>query len=612
MEKAIIYIAGDPNAYPVEYYDRESGSYQGLLPEMLRQFSENSSYDVRYYQPDKGDQRADLAEAQQIDLITDTGDQETFAHTTGESVLVLDTLQDGQPAVYRVLVTDVAPEGLAEDLQAFVSGVTTEARTGMLVQSAAGVEPVGTKFLSYAAAIIVAVLAALVMTVVLTVRHYRRRIRGMEQDEETDAVTGVGNKEYLERNYGQYINARNKILYRLLYIYVEIDELDRRGGRVMADEYMRYVAATLRERTGDSDILARVSDSGFVLLRLTMDDNDEREWLQPVLQRLRSNPAGNSAEDARFYGIGSYQIRATDQELYSMILDASQCAQSACRSGEEFRTCSDSVIETLAADRQMQRDVRQGLEKGEFLQFIQLYVDGQDGSIVGGEALSRWEHPSQGLLMPSDFLPFMEREHLIPQLDYLCLENACKALEYLHQSEGESRFFLSCNFSLATFSAPDFPQRCREVIERHEFPRENLIFELKEPGSFRRVAQIRQNVHALKELQVSIALDDFGELFSSFMDIQDMPLDIVKIDRQMVSGIGAKRGESVLRSMIQVSLELGLRVMAEGVETDAQADFLRAERCHALQGYRFYRPLPEREAFKLIHRDGAARETASV
>lgn len=607
MGKAVIYIAGDPNAYPVEYYDWESGAYQGLLPELLRQFSEQSGYDVRYYEPDKGDQRAALAADEQVDLITDSGGETAFEHTTGEAVLVLDTRQDGQPVAYRLLLTDVAPAGLAADLESFISGVAPEVRSGLLVQSAAREEPVDMGFLHVVAIAAGIAFAALLAAAALLVRHYRRRIRAMEQNRETDTVTGAGNKEYFERNYNLYIHDQNKILYRLLYVYVDIEQLDRLGGRAMADDYLRYVAATLREHSGDSDILARVSDSGFVLLRLSMDDREEQEWLKPVLRRLRKAPVAKGAEHSRFYGIGSYQIRATDHDLYSMVLDASQCAQSAYQDGEEFRACTDEVIETLAADRQMQRDVQQGLEKGEFLQYIQLYVDGQDGHIVGGEALSRWEHPSKGLLLPGDFLPFMEREHLVPQLDYLCLETACKTLEGIYKN-GEKPFFLSCNFSVGTFSAPDFPQRCRKVIEHYNFPRANLIFELKEPGAFRQVAQIRQNIQALKALNISIALDDFGELFSTFADIQDLPLDVIKVGREMVSGIGSKRGETVLRRMIQVSRELGLLVMAEGVETDTQVAFLRAQRCTALQGYRFYRPLPEREACKLFWQEGIAAD----
>ena len=607
MENVIIYVAGDPDAYPMEYYDEVSGSYQGMIPELLREFGRLREADVRYYEPEKGDQRHSLAEYCQVDLITCRGGTELFRHRDGGEVLLLSTEQDGVNVEYQLLVTEAAPENLAGELRSFLSEVSVEARTGLLIEAAGRGRPVGMGMLYAACFGAVIAILLLVGAIAALIRHYRRRLRCLDQDRETDAVTGIGNKLYLEHSYAQYIHDRNKILYRLLYIFVDAAQLDRQIGRAMTDEYLRHIAATLKDHAGDMDILARVSDSGFVLLRVSMDDREEQEWLRPVFERFRNAPLEGQTARRRFYAVGSYQLRQTDRDLDSMICDVSQCAQSAYVDGEEFRICTDAVIEALAAERLFRADVQNGLKNREFLLYLQPYVDVRTGRIAGGEALSRWEHPGRGLLLPADFLPFMERERLMPQLDSLCLENACEYLETVCRT-GDHFFFISCNVSETSFSSADFVENCRKVIERYHFPRERILLELKEQGAIREAGQIKQNMKALKQMGVSIALDDFGTLFSSFANMDEIPLDVVKISKKLVEGIGARTRDAVLHGMIQVCHELGIQMIAEGVETREQADFLRAQGCNLLQGFYFYRPLPETEVQTLSATGG---ETSS-
>ena len=164
----------------------------------------------------------------------------------------------------------------------------------------------------------------------------------------------------------------------------------------------------------------------------------------------------------------------------------------------------------------------------------------------------------------------MESEGLIHKLDYWCLESACAFLEELH-SRGASTFFLSCNFSRDTFARSDFVQRCKAIIEGYRFPRELLILELTESVSVGQLSLIRSNMLALREYGVSIALDDFGEGFTSFSDLQEYPVDGIKLDKRLVDNVLTKNGSAILRGMIQVGHELGLTLLAEGVESLAQA-----------------------------------------
>ena len=186
----------------------------------------------------------------------------------------------------------------------------------------------------------------------------------------------------------------------------------------------------------------------------------------------------------------------------------------------------------------------------------------------------------------------LEREGLIYKLDYDCLRSACAFLQKL-ADQGVQSFFLSCNFSRETFSAADFPQKCMEIMEDYRFPRELLIFELTESTSAKHSSQIRENMQALKAYGVRIALDDFGEGFTSFADLQQYPVDGIKLDKGLIDNITTKNGIAILRAMVQVGHELGLTILAEGVEQEEQAMALQQIHCDVLQGFRFYAPMPD-------------------
>ena len=197
-------------------------------------------------------------------------------------------------------------------------------------------------------------------------------------------------------------------------------------------------------------------------------------------------------------------------------------------------------------------DFFRALERNEFQLYIQFFVDADSFRIVGGEALSRWYYPRQGLLSPSRYIPLLEETGQIEALDFHVLEKACAFLEELGGRQVQD-FFLSCNFARKTFSAPDFVQRCIQVVQRFSFPRKLLILEVTESQQMNRseMEQIRQNIREIREYGMRVIFDDFGVGFSTFHDLQNCPVDGLKLDeiktktmRGFLAGIGA--GKSVV------------------------------------------------------------------
>lgn len=614
MGEVVIYVAGNPDAYPIEYYDAETQSFQGMIPELLREFSGQTQYDIRYYKAEKTDERQQLAQNVQVDVISGCTQADAFRHLEGEEIYLLETAENGETVTYQLFVTKAAPEKFAADLRAFIAQKTQSERIGTLIKVAEQNPPSDKKAARLTLWGMAFCILLLLFAVLFIAFKYRRRLEALKKDNEADSLTGIGNHKYLLRYYKTYINDKNRILYSMFYFFIDTDRIDRVYGRAQTNEFLRGVAIALQDYTADADILARISDSCFVILRLSVNVDEELQWLGAALNRVKGVFAGNERDDSKKVAVGVYNMKLGDRDLDDVIFKTGRGAQSAYQRGEDYIICTDQVLFSLEEEQRLQSEVRRGLENEEFQLYIQFYLETATSRIVGGECLSRWEHPDKGLLMPGRFVPLMEREHLISQLDYYIMEKACAFLEELCR-DGKDDFFLSCNFSRETASADGFLKSCREIIEKYEFPRELLIVEVKEENNHEYTAAMdklmRKNIQGLKEIGVGVILNDFGEGFAYFAKLQDYPIDGFKLDRSLINSIGRQCSGSSLNAVIQVCHELDLTTIAVGVETWEQVDFLREKHCDVVQGFYFYHPLPDWEVRRMLFSQGADNNKAA-
>lgn len=591
-EKIILYVAGNPDAYPLEYYDSETQSYQGVIPQLLRDFSSQSRYEVLYYQADGADHRTHLAENLQVDILSGYKQGEETPKNT-QAITLFYTTQDETQTAYQLLLTAAAPDTLKAELETFLHSVSQAQISGQIIDAAAAPRQNTSWYWAVGALSLTVVLLAAVL--VLLVRRYRKKLKKAQQDLELDAVTGLGNLAYFSRYAKQLIHDQNRILYSLVYFHVDTDRLRRLAGSAETEEFLRYCAVVLLEHTGDGDLLAKVSDHGFALLRRTGSIAQTEMWLSPICSQLHAYTQKYAKPFQVHVTAGVYPLKAGDRDLNTLIFNACQGAYLARRQQKDYVICSDEMLRQLAEEKQLQAEIDRALDRQEFQLYIQFYVDVQSYRIVGGEALSRWNHPQKGLLTPGLFVPLMEQENKISKLDYYCLQKVCQFLQDLAES-GVETFFISCNFSRATFAAADFAENCKSIINAFRFPRELLIFEITESAAVHNLNQIQQNIVALKAYGIRIALDDFGEGFTSFYDLQKYPVDGIKLDKGLIDNALTESGGAILQAMIQVGHALGVTILAEGVETEEQVQVLQTMHCDVIQGFRFHFPLPDWEA----------------
>jgi EAL domain-containing protein (putative c-di-GMP-specific phosphodiesterase class I) len=258
------------------------------------------------------------------------------------------------------------------------------------------------------------------------------------------------------------------------------------------------------------------------------------------------------------------------------------------------------MMSDIAGASEQEMELRKGIANREFFLVYQAQV-ASSGRVLGAEALLRWKHPKRGLVSPVEFIGPAEETGLILPLGLLALDMACQELVAWSQRADMAELTLSVNVSVQQFHEPDFVNAVKAVMERHGVRPNRLKLELTESLLANDLDDIVAKMEALKALGVGFSLDDFGTGYSSLNYLKRLPLDQLKIDQSFVRDVLTDpNGAAIARTVITLGQSMGFAVIAEGVETLGQRDFLMANGCHLFQGYLFARPLTARHFTEFV------------
>ncbi len=239
------------------------------------------------------------------------------------------------------------------------------------------------------------------------------------------------------------------------------------------------------------------------------------------------------------------------------------------------------------------QDVLRAIDNGEIKVYYQPQYDVLTDQMASVEALARWQLPDGTVLLPGRFVPLLEQSDAICRLDWYMLEKVC---QFLHQQPEEKRRRISVNFSRWHFQEPDFLQRLCGLVDSYELPHQLIGVEITESAAVHFGAEVVQWVNALKDAEFPVAMDDFGSTLSSLSFLKDVPVDVLKLDRNLLSSnCESERERVLLESIITFAHRLNMTTIAEGVETEEQLNFLRTSGCERVQGFLMSYPLPESE-----------------
>jgi EAL domain-containing protein (putative c-di-GMP-specific phosphodiesterase class I) len=261
----------------------------------------------------------------------------------------------------------------------------------------------------------------------------------------------------------------------------------------------------------------------------------------------------------------------------------------------------DPTMQAMVTARaDMEKDLRCALEQNQFKLYFQSQVY-HNCQIVGAEVLLRWQHPERGLILPVEFIPLAEKTSLILPIGQWVLKIACAQLKAWGGTTHTRNLQLAVNVSARQFRHPNFVAQVQQALSSNAINPELLKLELTESLVLDNIDDTIIKMHALREIGVRFSLDDFGTGYSSFSYLTQLPLDQLKIDRSFVCNIGVKSADAIIvQTIIGMAHNLGIEVIAEGVETEAQRIFLEQYGCHACQGYLFSKPVPIEEFVRLV------------
>ena len=403
-------------------------------------------------------------------------------------------------------------------------------------------------------------------------------------------------------------SARNQTCAGLLFIDLDnFKILNDTRGHDIGDLLLIEVGQRLRTCIRDSDTLARLGGDEFVVLLEGLSEDRAEAAVQArgvgekMLIDIHQPYMLKDIEHYSTASIGISLFANYRQNLDDLLKQADTAMYAAKKAGRNtLRFFDPGMQEALEMRSQLEAGMRKALPKHEFKLYYQVQVDSMQHPI-GAEALIRWEHPEQGLISPDKFIPVAEDTGLILPLGQWILKTACAQLKEWESNPLTRELTLAVNVSARQFRQPGFVEQVSKVIEQTLINPSLLKLELTESTVLENVADTITKMHALKKIGVRFSMDDFGTGYSSLAYLTQLPLDQLKIDQSFVRNIGTKSTDAmIIQTIIGMANNLGIEVIAEGVETDAQHDFLSGAGCWFYQGYLFGRPVPVKEFTALL------------
>lgn len=427
-----------------------------------------------------------------------------------------------------------------------------------------------------------------------------------------DALTGLPNRMMFDRDLDRSISIARRSGYQLAVMFLDLDRFKAVNdtlGHAIGDRLLIVLAERLKEQLRDSDTLARLGGDEFAVLLVDTSPEAVVEVAGKLIRVI------NQSID-----IDSYSLRVTTSIGISVYPDDSEDAGSLLKNADTAMYFSKDVGRNrfsfysremnARSERRMQLEnrLRAALAEHQLQVYYQPKYSAQTCQLVGVEALVRWNDPEEGFISPEEFIPLAEECGMIGDIDDWVTVQACRDLMSL-SARGLPAITLAVNFSPAHFMHRGLSDRIEFALKSTGFPGARLEIEVTEAVVASEEEHLHEYLNQIRDLGVSLAIDDFGIAYSSLSRLKQLPINTLKIDRSFISDIGSDSDDEVIvRTIIDMAHNLNLKVIAEGVETEAQFEFVRQHGCDQIQGFLFGKPMPLEELFKLLEagQDGSA------
>ncbi|WP_176835624.1 MULTISPECIES: EAL domain-containing protein [unclassified Paenibacillus] len=418
-----------------------------------------------------------------------------------------------------------------------------------------------------------------------------------------DAVTGLPNRLLLYERMEKAMRSGNTFA----VLFLDLDRFKRINdtlGHSVGDQVLNVVAERLNACLRTSDTVARTGGDEFILLLDGLNHPEDSAVIaQKIILELSAPIFLDRFELYITVSIGISFCPRDGKDIHTLIKHADQAMYSAKEQGRNnFQVFSPVQEDSSPQLLSLEVSLRRALSNEELKLHYQPQIDSVTQNIIGLEALVRWSHPEWGPIPPAKFIPLAEESGLIKTLDQWVIREACRQLRRW-LDEGYKPVPVSVNVSMMLFRQPNLAVYISQAMTDSGLPPHYLGIEITESTVMSNPEIALQTLHALKEMGIRISLDDFGVGYSSLNHLKKLPIDTLKIDRSFVQDIPEDaEDKAIVQSVIQLGRNLGLYVIAEGVEAEEQLAHLQSLQCQAVQGFLFSKPLPEAEVVRFFQK----------
>jgi len=423
-------------------------------------------------------------------------------------------------------------------------------------------------------------------------KHSERRI---QHSKTHDGLTGLPNRALFEdclRGRFEEAGALLDSFFAVLFIDLEhFKEINESLGHAAGDVVLTQIAGRLRSAVDARDIVARLGGDEFAVLLASLGDIIH---VESVARRILNNLSKSIQIGSRSVFISASIGIAVGSSSYERAEDVTRDAEIAMQhakasGGARFALFDSTMHERAEKRLQLISDLRLGVERREFRLLYQPIVSLHDGAALACEALIRWDHPTRGLLSPSEFIPLAEQTGLAQTVGRFVLQTASEQVAaWKRNRQGTLNFHMHVNVSASELSDPDFERNLAQIVEHHGLDPSDFTLEITESVVLDAGTRANQTIGRVRERGFKICIDDFGTGYSSLRYLQQFEVDAIKIDRSFVGGAdGRLASEPIVRTLISLAEAYNVRIVAEGVETAEQCEMLRNAGCRLGQGFLF-------------------------
>ena len=412
-----------------------------------------------------------------------------------------------------------------------------------------------------------------------------------------DLLTRLPNRSLFKDRLNLAVAQARRVDSNVAVMFLDLDRfkvINDSLGHAMGDRLLQAVAMRLEGVLRKCDTLSRFGGDEFTLLLPNINGTEDARIIAKKVINTLKEPFMLGEHEA-FVGvsIGISMFPVGGESVDELIKNADTAmyhVKSRGKDGYQFFSPSMGVADSNRIH--LEREIRKALDHGEFKVFYQPQINAKTNEVIGVEALVRWEHPTRGLVFPGEFLPLAEETRLMSDISEWVLKTACSEVQSWINS-GHPNIRLSVNFSAHQVEHPRFVDRLLDVLQENNFPSENLEIEITENAIMNDLEQMTKKLNRLAEHGITIAIDDFGTGYSSLNYLRQLPIHTLKVDQSFVKDIEETMGDAcIVNAIVNMAHGLKLNIVAEGVETETQLDYLRNLGCQEIQGFYFGKAEP--------------------